>query len=287
MFGYIRPMQSELRVRDLERFKACYCGLCHALQQNYGIAARFILSYELVFLAMLLWDRGEQPDMRRRRCIASPLRKRCCCGWNPTLDTCAGYTVILAWWKLRDSITDESFIRSIPSRAGALALRRAYRKAAGALPEFDGRVRDELQKLAGIESQGGMSLDNAADKFAQILTAAVPETLPESQRRPLQELLYHSGRWIYLIDACDDYTEDAAAGRYNPITARFTPYEGKLPEEGIERLKMTLTHSNNRLCSAFELLTENAWSEIARNIIYLGMPDVCRRVLEGDWPPKA
>ena len=280
-------MQSELRVRDLERFKACYCGLCNALRRNYGIAARFVLSYELVFLAMLLWDRDEPPDMKKGRCIAGPLRKRCYCGRNRTLDICAGYTVILAWWKLRDSITDESFIRSVPSRVGALALRRAYKKAAGALPGFDGKARDELAGLAGAESQGGTSLDGAADKFSQILMAAVPDTLPDSQRRPLLELLYHCGRWIYIIDACDDYSEDDAAGRYNPVVARFPPDERKLPEEATERLRMTLTHSNNRMCSAFELITENAWSEITRNIIYLGMPDICRRVLEGDWPPKA
>ncbi|MEI3141456.1 MAG: DUF5685 family protein [Lawsonibacter sp.] len=39
----------------------------------------------------------------------------------------------------------------------------------------------------------------------------------------MEQLLYHLGRWIYLIDARDDLAEDLADGRYNPVAARFGP----------------------------------------------------------------
>jgi len=203
------------------------------------------------------------------------------------LEICAGYTVILTYWKLRDSITDESFIKGIPYRLAALTLRRAYKKAAMDYPAFSSKMKEEMTNLAEYEHSSGHSLDQAADKFSKILEAAVPDGFPDSKRRPLLELLYHLGRWIYIIDACDDYSCDARAGLFNPIAGRFPPDADKIPASGAERLKITLTHSNNLLCSAFELLPENTWTEIVRNIIYLGMPYICEQVLKGDWPPKA
>jgi len=286
MFGYIRPLQGELRVYELERFKACYCGLCHALGKKYGPAARFILNYEFVFLAMLLWEREEPPGIRRGRCIASPCRAKKYCARNAALDTCAGYSVILTWWKLRDTIADERFIKTIIHRFASLLISGAYKKASSEFPEFDGRVREEIAALAGYESGGEKSLDGAADKFAKILTAAAPDLMPDARRRIMSELLYHTGRWVYIIDAFDDYNDDVMSGRYNAVAARFETGGKPLADDMVERVKTTLTHSNDLLCAAFELLPENVWTQTVSNIVYLGMPYACAQVLKGAWPPR-
>jgi len=287
MFGYIRPLQGELKVRELERFKACYCGLCHALGANYGFASRFILNYELVFLSMLLWGEDETVVIKHKRCVASPCTKKKYCQGNAALNTCAGYSVILTWLKLEDSIADESFVRSIPYRMLSLILRRAYKKAARDYPEFDQNARNEISTLTEYESCKSMSLDEMADRFASVLSAAANESISEKIRRPMRELLYHTGRWIYIIDARDDYEDDLKSGSYNPILVIYEPEEdGKFPKEAEQRLKTTLIHSNNLITSAYELLPKNPWSQIVENIIYLGMPDACNRVFSGKWAPK-
>ena len=280
-------MQGELKVRELERFKACYCGLCHALGKKYGLPARFILNYELVFLAMLLWAPGDSPVIKKKRCIASPCRKKRCCGRNPALDACAGYSVILTWWKLRDTVSDERFFKAVPHRLALLVLSGAYRKASREFLEFDNAVRKEIACLAEYERMDGASLDGAADKFARILCSVKIESEAEAVRRPMTELLYHLGRWIYILDAYDDCVEDAKSKRYNPVMARYPPVCGKLPEHATSQLKTTLTHSNNLLCLAFELLPENTWADIVRNVVYLSMPETCERVLAGaDLPNR-
>ena len=286
MFGYIRPLQGELKVFELERFKACYCGLCHALGKKYGIATRFILNYEFVFLAMLLWEQGGELSIKRGLCIASPCRRKKYCVRNEALDTCAAYSVILTWWKLRDTAADEPFIKAFPHRAASVILSGAYKKAAREFPVFDERVRKELTALAEYESGGGRSIDGAADNFAQILKAAVPELSRNDKDRVMSELLYHTGRWIYIIDAFDDYSDDVTAGRYNAVAARFEADGENLQDDVIERLRTTLTHSNNLLAAAFELLSENVWTQIVSNIIYLGMPYVRESVIGGVWPPR-
>jgi len=281
MFGYLWPLQGELKVRELERFKACYCGLCHALGKKYGLAARFVISYELVFLTMLLWEKKDALTMKHGRCVASPCKKKRYCDINEPLSTCAGYNVILTWWKLRDSIRDEGFVKGIPYRLAALFLSKAYKKASKEFSGFDRNVRLQLKELSELEAQPEFSIDHVADKFALILKSIASDA--DEKHRPLNELLYHLGRWIYIIDACDDYSSDIKANRFNPLALLYPPYDGALPAKSTERLKTTLAHSNNLICSAYELLPENIWSEIIKNMIYMGMPDVCTRVLAGNW----
>jgi hypothetical protein len=144
-------------------------------------------------------------------------------------------------------------------------------------------VREGIAGLAEFEAQGERSLDETADKFAQMLKAAVPESMEDEIRRPLLELMYHLGRWIYIIDAFDDYREDAKESRFNPLIARFGLNDGSLAEKDASRLKTTIAHSNNLVCSAYELLPENVWTEIIGNIVYMGMPDVCSHVIGGTW----
>ena len=120
-------------------------------------------------------------------------------------------------------------------------------------------------------------MDRAADAFAGLLRAAAPKSGDPVRDRALEQLLYHLGRWIYLIDARDDLAEDLAAGRYNPIAARF----GAQGDD--EALKLTLDRSIDLVCSAFQLLDFGCRTAVLENILYLGLPLVQRAVFEGSW----
>ncbi|MEG0712521.1 MAG: DUF5685 family protein, partial [Niameybacter sp.] len=50
MFGYVTPLKQELKVRELEAFKAYYCGLCSHIKKNFGQLPRMVLNYDLVAL---------------------------------------------------------------------------------------------------------------------------------------------------------------------------------------------------------------------------------------------
>lgn len=52
MFGYVIPNQGELKVRELEEYRAWYCGLCQRLQKDHGILGRISLNYDMTFLAL-------------------------------------------------------------------------------------------------------------------------------------------------------------------------------------------------------------------------------------------
>ena len=73
LFGYVKPFKPDLRVRELETYKAVYCGLCGQLGEAFGPAARLTLSYDFVFLAMLHYavTPDARPVFERRWCFVN------------------------------------------------------------------------------------------------------------------------------------------------------------------------------------------------------------------------
>ena len=282
MFGYIRPAYRELKVKEFEAYKACYCGLCRTLGKKFGNASKFILNYDFVFLVMLLWDCTEPVHFEQGRCAVHPCRKRMYCRTNMALEKSAAMSVILAWWKIQDDIKDSGFFKSLAYKAAALLLKKAYKTASNLLPEFDKNVREKIWQLSQLEQAGEESIDKTADCFAQILACISTMEDTEENRRAMEQTLYHIGRYIYIIDACDDVKKDSKSGSYNPVAARFAE-DGELSQENIQILQTTLLHSRNLAGTAFELLPYNPWSETVRNVICYGMPEVCRRVLSGTF----
>ena len=288
MFGYVRPPLEALPQQEADRFRRAYCGLCHTLGQRYGPAARMILNYDFTYLAILLSDRTEA-DPCRRRCVSSPIRPRAYQPASPALELAADESVILAYWQLRDGVADHGLWKGLGYRGGAAALRFAYRRAAAARPDFDAQVRRQLAALADLEKARCPSMDAAADTFARLLAAAAAGVEDVIRRRVLEQMLYHLGRWVYLIDAADDLEKDAASGNYNPVALRYGLTDGKWDEESRRAFARTLDHSIHMIATAFELWDFGVWRPLLESTVYIGLFAVGRAVLEGTFrrpPPR-
>lgn len=282
MFGYVRPCAEEMKIREFERFRAAYCGLCHELGREYGLAGRAILNYDFVFLAMLLWGDEENCAYCFRRCLPGFCRKRCVCRSAKPLTDAAGHSVILAYWKAQDGVNDEKGVKKLWCRCQRAFLRRAYKRAAAKYPEFDAEVRLRLSELSALEGERSESLDRTADKFALLLSSA-SKAGAERDARALEQLLYHVGRIVYIADAYFDLADDRKAGRYNPIAARFGLDGGEVSESVRKDVTDTLMSSARLAAAAYELLPANYWTPVTKNIIYLGIPRMIRQVIDGTY----
>ncbi len=282
MFGYVRPAINRLSEEDCERFRAAYCGLCHTLSRRYGLVARFILNYDLTFLAMLI---GGNADCHccEKRCLVHPIRCRKAVQATTAFDMAADYSVILTWWQLKDGIADHGFFKGLLYRVASLFLRRAYRKARKVQPEFDRKTREHLQELTQLEQEKCSSIDRPADTFAQLLTEAALAVHDIRQQRILQQILYHLGRWIYLIDAADDLAADVKTGNYNPLQYRFMVFWGKLSPEDQKELAQTLDQSIRLMATAFELSDFGDYTKIIESVVYEGLYAVGSSVLDGSF----
>ena len=54
MFGYVTVYKDELKIKDYNRYRAYYCGVCRSLKNSYGMAGQMTLTYDMTFLAILL-----------------------------------------------------------------------------------------------------------------------------------------------------------------------------------------------------------------------------------------
>ena len=272
----------DLPREELDRFRRMYCGLCHALGRKYGPAARLILNYDLTYLAILLSDREEGPALRRR-CLTHPVRGRDFLEGGPALELAADESVILAWGQARDGVADHGALGGLKYRGLAGALHSAYRQGAAARPAFDGAVRRQLERLAELERTGCPSLDAPADTFAALLSSAAGEVADPVRRRVLEQMLYHLGRWVYLVDAADDLREDARSGNYNPVALRFGLTDGAWTPEARTEFAATLDHSIHMVATAFELWDFGVWRPLLERTIYQGLFQVGKAVLDGTF----
>ena len=284
MFGYVRPRREELKVKEYELFRAAYCGLCAALRQRYGLVGRWFVSYDLAFLAMLSCGKDVEPRLCAARCPASPCRKRKFLRSGPAFDRAADLSVILYWWKLRDAAQDGGFKEKLLFRPLCFLLRGKLRRAAEREPDFARLCEEELKALSAAEKAGEPSLDRAADHFASILRGMAARE-SEAERRVLEQLLYELGRFIYILDAVEDYPEDSAAGRYNPLCARYETGGAPLTEEQRGELRVLLRHCEGLIGTAWELKEKNVYEPVLGNIVYLGLENAEDLVFAGKWHP--
>ena len=90
MFGYVFPYKMELKIKDYEKFKAYYCGLCLSLKNNFGNLPRLSLNYDMTFLAILLDSLDKtKTHYNNHTCIVHPIKKRIFVVNNKALDYAA------------------------------------------------------------------------------------------------------------------------------------------------------------------------------------------------------
>lgn len=268
MFGYVKPYNPELRVRELEEYKAVYCGLCKQLGRSFGVFARFTLSYDFAFLAMLktALDREICPETERCACIAHPFCKRIRVRENAAMQMAARAAMISVYYKLLDDRADEGFFRRI---GAALLLPFAKRARRKALAFADGAAADEAAAKmsaaqAQLEAEKCQIPDAAAEPTANFLAAVLKNCAATAEQAAVLERFgYLLGRYIYLCDALDDLEDDRRRGRYNPFL-----YAGG---EAAIAAKNALFLTTAELSDDFDLLELHRYEGILENIIRIGL----------------
>lgn len=282
MFGYVLPVKSELKVKEMDRFRSVYCGLCQEIRRQFGGYHTLFLSYDMTFLALILGACiPDDPGEESMRCAVRAFREQRVAKSSEALRLAAYESVVLVRHKLVDNQQDEHGVK----KAGAWMLEklgnRSFRKAAELAPEFDATASRCIQELFEAESQRVSSIDLPADAFARLSGAMIPELEPDTTRI-LRHMFYHLGRWIYLIDAVNDLKEDMEKDEYNPIAARFqltSPDISPIKDE----LRLTLERSLVDIHGAFQLLKIYRDGGLLENIIDLGLPLVTKQVLDGTF----
>ncbi len=285
MFGYVKPHNPELRMRDYECYRAYYCGLCRAMGKCTGQCSRITLNYDFVFLAAVrCYLTGEEPQVKKKRCLAHLLRRRKSVVNSEQLDYCADASALLSYQKCRDDLLDERGWKKLRARVMTILLSSAYRKAKRRHPQLDAAIEAELKRLHDYElTAESPSADIPAAIFGDLMRAVCSDGLEGAEGRLAAEIGQTLGRWIYLTDAADDLADDRKRNRFNPYDQFFNDPPSK---EDAETLRVALKAILCETERAYLLMGEPPCpelKEILSNVLYLGLPMAADRVLEGSF----
>lgn len=283
MFGYVRIMESELKVREYTLYKGVYCGLCRVMGKHTCKTSSLTLSYDFTFLAFFRAAMTDEKfELYQGRCGIHPFKKRPMATENPTLRYCAGAAAVLNYYKLLDDLVDpdKRGLKKLAIRFLLPLSKRHLKAAERSLPtlkqeELSVKVSKGLAVLSELEKTKTASPDACADAFGNVLSAVFAHGIEDAEKCEISKKVgYHIGKWIYLADAINDLEDDKASGSFNPFLV--AGYED-LPRELLYNcLTMELGAVFDTI-KALNILYDDI-KNILLNIVTLGMPAEANRI---------
>ena len=262
MFGYIVPVLSVLSEEQKQRYRAFYCGICHALRNRHGQLRRVSLSNDMTFLAILLNSLYE-PDTAgtNARCALHPVKSHAFVS-SPLIDYAADMNALLFFYKCRDQRMDD---RSFRGKAGEKLFRDSSEKVRMIWPSQTEGVENALTALWAEEAKTNPDPDRLCGLSGEMLGSVFVPRPEDPWSGVLRAVGAGLGRFIYWMDAWEDYDDDIKKGRFNPLFV----YRNRPDYEDFCRETLELLIAD--AAEGFEILPLEQDLDLLRNVIYSGV----------------
>ena len=261
MFGYVTICEPELKVKDLKKYKAYYCGLCRTLKEEYGFMGQMTLTYDMTFAVILLSSLYESiAEVEMHRCKVHPVKKQPMLR-NEITSYAAAMNVLLAYYHMEDDWQDDRKVSSLLTKN---MIQGKAKKIIEQYPRQSRVIRESLQKLSACEKEESQDIDRAAGCFGELM-AEIFVYKEDIWAKTLRKMGFYMGKFIYIMDAYEDLPEDIKKNRYNPLKTLAQRADYELQMQQI--LRMMIAESTAR----FEQLPCLVDVDILRNILYDGV----------------
>lgn len=256
MFGYVIANREALSEEQFARYKGAYCGLCRALKLRYGSIGRMALTYDMVFLLLLLGSLYEPEEQSgSERCAAHPMQQHDY--WATELTGyAADMSIALAYCKQLDDWKDE---KKLVSLTASKLFSSRYQQVKSRYPAQCQILETQMDALSAIEASDIPAPDAGANCFGALM-GSLFVWKQDRWSDILYEMGHALGRFIYIMDACLDLEDDRKHGRYNPMA-----------EKNPEAFEPVLTMLIGDCALEFEKLPLVQDLTILRNILYSGV----------------
>lgn len=221
-------MYPELETWKMYRcYKNYYCGTCFALEHNYGHTSRLLLSYDITLVALILMCHPK-PLQDKYNCFGQCSEKRCVfCDdvWKQV----AAMNILLVNEKLKDDINDDG---SIKAKLVKIVLDGKIRKAEREYPDMADKITKGYEEMYILEKQNS-DIHQIEDRFALMMVNALDVCKPLTEWE--KKYISCVAKWIYYIDALDDYEKDFKKRKFNALKKEnadtlYTYIQNYLPE---------------------------------------------------------
>lgn len=276
MFGYVIVNKPELKIKDYDRYREYYCGLCHALKDRHGMSGQISLSYDATFAAVILTALYD-PKTRslEKRCMVHPIGKKVFLQ-NKIIDYVSDMNLVLTYYKCLDNWNDD---KSYISLGYGGVIRNEVKKIKREYGSKVSLIRDRIGTLSRLEKEDCTSIDELAGTFGDIMgeiLAINPSritgmngkyTFSDEWENELKSLGFYLGKFVYILDAFDDVEKDIEKDRFNPFTEKYKEDYISF-ENWVKKLLMMVAAE---LAKSYERLPIVEEVAILRNIIYSGI----------------
>lgn len=256
MFGYILFSKANSTNEEFKAYRSHYCGLCHVLKEKYGKKGMMSLSYDMVFLEMLLSDLYDQERTEiSERCTVRPARKHKAVYTNATTYA-ADMEMLLYYYSLLDNAYDEK--KDIKK---AEEYREAAERVSREYPAEAKAIKEGLIEIHEEEEKNSKDYVHMASIFGKILGEIFVWKKNDFFAPELRAIGEALGRYIYIIDAWCDKEKDKKKGIYNPLPENMSKDE----------VSALLTEYAASATDIFERLPLDEYVPLMRNILYSGI----------------
>ena len=189
---------------------------------------------------------------------------------NEITEYAADLNLILAYYHLKDDWQDE---KKASGFLGTCVLRRRVKQAIKKYPRQSKAIQRELKAIARYEEENVPEVDKPAGCFGRLM-AELFIYKKDRWEEILRRMAFYLGKFIYIMDACDDLEKDLRSGSYNPLRciAGQEDYE--------ERCRQMLCMMLGECTAEFEKLPLVLDIDILRNILYDGVWKRYRKLYE-------
>lgn len=262
MIGYLKPKYKEMPSQCKKEYRSIYCGLCHTLKKECSLIGISCLNYEItIFLIILLGLRENKVRTFHGSCTLSPFIMVPFVDYlNSNFSLGAKLSILIAGYEVADNVIDEGKIRW---KIANSLLKKYIKVTEQLLPDVSLRIKKSLKNFYELEGATDIIFSDLFTAAGELVKVIMEPLFIDCSRIDKLLLLYLAeclGRWIYLIDDCDDAKEDKKNGQINSLNLLDEPSSIRLIIRSIESeiadcvYKLPLKHYR---CLIEYLLIEN------------------------------
>ena len=287
MFGFVRPNVAELKICEMQLYRAIYCGICQQLGKQFGCISKIAVNYDVVLLFLFLLNLDEEElKFEKKFCAIHPTKKVVYLTNCSHLNLAARISLAGICSKVRDNIMDEKKIKKWIFVVVNVLLKKSYNKLlvnSNRLVEIFNELIENQQK---IEQEKFSSIDlcchETANCFGKIYQLALDGNGNEKLNHRLGYLI---GRFVFLMDALADVVKDCQKNRFNPFLKHFSiqtsnknltyDQKQKIKQLGENLINLTI----GQLIEIVDKFKFKRYDAMIKNIVNLGLAQELKKTL--------
>ena len=220
---------------------------------------------------------GTDLKIEKQHCVLHLIKKRPIALNDGLFSRIASLNVLLAYHKLNDDVIDNG-----KGRLKRLFFSRAYSRAKKNEPILNTIIEEKYRELLSLEKSSCDSIDRVSDPFGTMMQSICQDLLKDKYTEEIRRLSYSLGKWIYLIDALDDFDKDKKNGDYNVFVLSYKDIKDKkeLVKEKISDLHLIFGVLMSDIMDCTSKLRYNFNHDLTDNILTNGLAVQTKKIME-------